>query len=73
MANLQQFVPTNEVRLNKGQRKAYEAIKTSVEHKQAKMLFLEAPGGTGMMFVINLILAYVCGIMGERALAVASS
>ena len=73
VANLQQFVTTNEVRLNEGQRKAYEAIKTSVEQQQGKMLFLDAPGGTGKTFVINLILAYVHGVMGEIALAVASS
>ena len=73
VANLQQFVITNEVRLNEGQRKAYEAIKTLVKQQQGKMLFLDTPGGTGKMFVINLILAYVRGIMGEIALAVASS
>ena len=73
VANLQQFVATNEVRLNEGQCKAYEAIKTLVEQQQDKMLFLDAPGGTGKTFVINLILAYVRGIMGEIALAVASS
>ena len=72
VANLQQFVATNEVRLNEGQRKAYEAIKIFVEQQQGKMLFLDVTGGTGKTFVINLILAYVCGVMDEIVLAVVS-
>ena len=71
VANLQQFVATNKVRLNEGQRKAYEAIKIFVEQQQGKMLFLDAPGGTGKTFVINLILAYVRSVMDEIVLAVA--
>ena len=58
--------------LEQGQRKAYEAIKTSVEQQQGKMLFLDARGGTSIKFVINLILAYVHGVMGEITLALAS-
>ena len=61
------------MRLNEGQHKAYKAIKTSIEKQQGKMLFLDARGGTGIMFVINLILAYVHGVMGEIGLALASS
>ena len=48
VANLQQFVATNEVRLNEGQFKAYKAIKTSVEQQQGKILFLDMRGGTGI-------------------------
>jgi ABC-type ATPase involved in cell division len=45
---------------------------SSVNNNEGKILFLDAPGGTGKTFLINLLLAKV-RYGGKIALAVASS
>ena len=53
VANLQQFISPNKVRLKEGQRKAYEAIRTSIEQQQGKIIFLDVRGWTCITFVIT--------------------
>ncbi|XP_060846341.1 uncharacterized protein LOC132926006 [Rhopalosiphum padi] len=62
----------NERRLNSDQKTVYDAVMTSINNYEGKTFFLDAPGGTGKTFLINLLLAK---IRTDRkiALAVASS
>ncbi|XP_045446150.1 uncharacterized protein LOC123654245 [Melitaea cinxia] len=62
----------DEHRLNPEQKIVYDQILSSVNSNEGKMFFLDAPGGTGKTFIINLLLAKV---RSDRkiALAVASS
>lgn len=62
----------NESRLNPDQKNVYNLILSSVNSNDGKMFFLDAPGGTGKTFLINLLLAKVRS-EGKIALAVASS
>ncbi|XP_045456894.1 uncharacterized protein LOC123666920 [Melitaea cinxia] len=61
----------DEHRLNPEQKIVYDQILSSVNSNEGKMFFLDAPGGTGKTFIINLLLAKV---RSDRkiALAVAS-
>ncbi|KAL4153586.1 hypothetical protein QTP88_001419 [Uroleucon formosanum] len=65
-------VVQNEKRLNSDQKTVYDAVMTSINNYESKTFFLDAPGGTGKIFLINLLLAK---IRTDRkiALAVASS
>ena len=69
---LAQFVAENEPKLVDDQKAAYNRIIDSAKKTRGGLFFLDAPGGTGNTFVINLLLATVrqnkC-----IALAVASS
>ncbi|XP_045456269.1 uncharacterized protein LOC123666107 [Melitaea cinxia] len=62
----------DEHRLNPEQKIVYDQILSSVNSNEGKMFFLDAPGGTGKTFIINLLLAKA---RSDRkiALAVASS
>ncbi|GFX90218.1 ATP-dependent DNA helicase [Trichonephila clavipes] len=62
----------NEPRLNKGQNQVYRLLTDSVNPNACGVYFLDAPGGTGKTFLINLLLAK---IRSEKkiAIAVASS
>ena len=66
------FVTQNEPMLQPEQEHAYQSIIGMVSQKKGGLFFLDAPGGTGKTFLINLLLAKVrqnkC-----IALAVASS
>lgn len=62
----------NENQLNREQRIEYDSVMSSVNNNEGKILFLDAPGGTGKTFLINLLLAKV-RYGGKIALAVASS
>ncbi|KAL4143906.1 hypothetical protein QTP88_006160 [Uroleucon formosanum] len=62
----------NENQLNREQRIVYDSVMSSVNNNEGKILFLDAPGGTGKTFLINLLLAKV-RYGGKIALAVASS
>lgn len=66
------FVQENEQKLTDDQRLAYNTIIDNVMQNSGKMFFLDAPGGTGKMFLINLLLAKF-RMLGKIALAVASS
>ena len=61
-------VPT----LTEDQSVAYECILGRVAEGTGCMVFLDAPGGTGKTYVINLLLAQIRST-GSIALAVASS
>jgi hypothetical protein len=69
---LQEFVASNEPLLVTDQKKAYMEILSLVQAKTGGIIFLDAPGGTGKTFIINLLLAKIRA-QQEIALAVASS
>ncbi|CAG9762788.1 unnamed protein product [Ceutorhynchus assimilis] len=69
---LNEMVVENRTKLNMDQRKDYDKIMESVTSESGDLFFLDAPGGTGKTFLINLLLATVRG--GKNiAIAVASS
>ena len=67
---LQCFVTQNEAILVPDQRVAYKTIADSIMKEEGKIMFLDAPGGTGKTFLINLILTRV---RSQGKIAVASS
>ena len=69
---LQAYVQQNETLLTPDQEAAYADIIRRLATNVGGIVFLDAPGGTGKTFAINLILAYVRG-QGDIAIAVASS
>ncbi|KAL8602254.1 hypothetical protein ACOMHN_022767 [Nucella lapillus] len=64
------FVATHEPTLVEDQLIAYNAVLEALE--QGGFFFLDAPGGTGKTFLINLLLSKVRQ-RGDIAIAVASS
>lgn len=66
------FVIENEAKINTEQKIIYDEIINSVNMSKGGMFFIDAPGGTGKTFLINLILSKVRS-SGKIALAVASS
>ena len=59
-AALRKFVSRNEINLKDEQRNVYENVISSVLNPEnSRIFFLDAPGGTGKTFLINLILAKV--------------
>jgi hypothetical protein len=66
------YVSSNEPKLTPDQRAAYTAITAKLTSGKGGIAFLDAPGGTGNTFLLNLLLAFV---RKEKkiALAVASS
>jgi hypothetical protein len=72
VAQLQQYVAVNEPLLVADQRVAYDAILHLVNSNAGGLIFLDAPGGTGKTFVINLLLAKI-RMQSKIAIAVASS
>ncbi|XP_076065260.1 uncharacterized protein LOC143039273 [Oratosquilla oratoria] len=74
-AKLEEEVKEKTVLLNDKQRQCYETVMARVEGDKKYRdngIFLDAPGGTGKSFVLNLILDAVRS-KGKVALAVASS
>lgn len=69
---LEKYVLTNEPLLLQDQKYAYNTILDLVNQKTGGMFFLDAPGGTGKTFVINLLLAKLRQ-QSKIALAMASS
>ena len=69
---LNEFVATHLPNLVDDQRVAFSAITSAISGNQGGLFFLDAPGGTGKTFLINLILAQVRQ-RGHIILAVASS
>ncbi|GBL69568.1 hypothetical protein AVEN_32798-1 [Araneus ventricosus] len=53
------MMETNKPRLTEDQRSAYEAVMNLIAEGNGGILFLDAPGGTGKTFLINLILAEI--------------
>jgi ATP-dependent exoDNAse (exonuclease V) alpha subunit len=69
---LKKYVLTNEPLLIVHQRAVYNAILDQINRKAGGIIFLDAPGGTGKTFVINLLLAKIRQ-ESKIAIAVASS
>ena len=46
--------PFNDQKLNDEQKNAYEKVCKSVYNQEVKIFSLDAPGGTGKTFIINL-------------------
>jgi len=68
----QAYVAHNAALLTIDQRDVYDSFCTMVDRNQGGLMFLDAPGGTGKTFLINLILARIRS-EGKIALATASS
>ena len=71
-AEQQAFVEQNVPLLRADQRQVYDCFCSMIDGDEGGMLFLDAPGGTGKTFLINLILAKLRS-EGKIALATASS
>ena len=71
-AEQQAFVEQNVPLLTADQRQIYDCFCSMIDGEEGGMLFLDAPGGTGKTFLINLILAKLRS-EGKIALATASS
>ena len=69
---LDKYVSTNEPLLVADQKSAYNGILDRINRKTGGIIFLDAPGGTGKTFVINLLLAKIRQ-KSKIAIAVASS
>jgi len=69
---LDAYVAVNEPLLVADQRAAYNAILDQIKREAGGIIFLDAPGGTGKTFVINLLLAKIRK-ESKIAIAVASS
>jgi len=72
LEHLQKYVDDNEPLLTPDQAAAYKKVLHKVASGTGSILFLDAPGGTGKTFLLNLILAKVRH-SSKIALAVASS
>lgn len=72
MEQLQQYVNLNKPLLTDEQTKIYDGIMEKISNSSGGIFFIDAPGGTGKTFLINLILADIRKNNGI-ALAVASS
>ena len=69
---LQQMVDHRTPLLTLDQRTAYDAILQLARDETGSIVFLDAPGGTGKTFLLNLLLAKI-RLQGDIAIAVASS
>ncbi|XP_050679666.1 ATP-dependent DNA helicase PIF7-like [Leptidea sinapis] len=69
---LQRYIEENEPKLTRTQRIVYNTIINRIETNAGGIIFLDAPGGTGKTFLINLVLATI-RVKNEIALALASS
>ena len=70
--SLENFVNANGRKLNIDQAEAFTKIMRSVQNHSGHLYFLDAPGGTGKTFLLNIILAATRS-QNSIALAVASS
>jgi hypothetical protein len=72
LKQLDKYVSENEPLLLTDQRSAYDTILDTVNKETGGIFFLDAPGGIGKTFVINLLLAKIRQ-QSKIAIAVASS
>ncbi|CAF2141007.1 unnamed protein product [Rotaria magnacalcarata] len=70
--DLNKYISRNEPLLLPNQRAAHNAILDRINRNVGEIIFLDAPGGTGKTFVINLLLAKIRQ-QSKIAIAVASS
>ena len=68
LEKLGQMVQLNEPRLTSDQRDVYGKILANIDSRQGGIMFLDAPGGTGKTFLLNLLLAK---IRMRRSIAIA--
>ncbi|XP_014679633.1 PREDICTED: uncharacterized protein LOC106819530, partial [Priapulus caudatus] len=66
----QTFLAENEDKLTKEQRHIFDLFCAKVHNSQPGIVFLDAPGGTGKSFLVNLILARICS---EKKIAIATA
>ncbi|XP_074106851.1 uncharacterized protein LOC141532418 [Cotesia typhae] len=66
------IVAENVPKLNQEQKEVYEEILNAIDSNSGQLYILDAPGGTGKTFLINLLLARIRSFK-NIALAVASS
>nr|XP_053602892.1 uncharacterized protein LOC128670900 [Plodia interpunctella] len=71
-AFLQQQITESVPRLNPEQRNVFNSVVQKIENGVGGLFFLDAPGGTGKTFLLNLLLAQIRKDKGV-AIAVASS
>ena len=64
------YVEENEVKLNVEQLQVFEDVLWSVNNEEGRIYFLDAPGGTGKTFLINLLLSKV---IGQQSVAIAAA
>ncbi|XP_054259503.1 uncharacterized protein LOC128984227 [Macrosteles quadrilineatus] len=57
--DLQEYVRENLPKLTNHQRKIYDTIINKIENAEDAVFFLDAPGGTGKTFLINILLAAI--------------
>lgn len=69
---LYRYIQQNKPLLIESQKHAYNIIMDHIKKQEGGIIFLDAPGGTGKTFLINLILAEI-RTKKEIALALASS
>jgi hypothetical protein len=69
---LEAYIAQKEPQLLPDQKLIYDEILQSVQEKKERIFFIDAPGGTGKTFLLNLLLAKVRK-NDDLALAVASS
>ena len=69
---LQHYVTLNEPLLNEDQRVIYDTIITKVKNNEGCLINIDAPGGRGKTFLINLLLAEIRS-MFKITLAIATS
>lgn len=69
---LESYVGNNETKLTNEQEEVYQNILFDLTNENSSMLFLDAPGGTGKTYLIELLLTKI-RMEGNIALAVASS
>ena len=70
--DLAHYVDDNEPKLTPDQKAAYEKVMHTADKGEGGILFIDAPGGTGKTFLLNLFLAKIRA-RGDVALATASS
>ena len=59
------FFEANHPKLNKDQQKVFSVIKNLIvsrkrKKKNGKLIFLDAPGGTGKTFTLNVLVSWIC-------------
>ena len=72
LSKLERLVRDNEPKLTHDQENVYSSMLAKIENKEGGIVFLDAPGGTGKTFLINLILAKI-RLRRQIGLAVAFS
>ena len=56
-----QFYEANFKKMNSNQKQVFQRIKELIEDKtnEGKLIFLDAPGGTGKKFTLNVLISWI--------------